>query len=306
MISVLGTGVAGLCSATALTEAGYDVEIVVHDARPVSHMAGGMLAPWCEAEAAPDVVLTRGQTAIDWWSARYDGVVQRGTLAIAAARDLAELDRFGAATSGFTRVDPKTLEPDLEQRFSTGLFFPKEAHLNPTLALSALMDRLKGRGVKLVDRPSGTVVDCTGWAARQHLTDLRPVRGELVHVYAPEVAITRTVRLMHPRFPCYIVPRGNGFYAIGATMQETSGPDKITARAMMELLSAAYTVHPAFAEAEVTDALTGLRPSLPDNLPTVQKINGRYFVNGFYRHGFLMAPAIADDLTQMIYQDMPL
>ena len=66
---------------------------------------------------------------------------------------------------------------------------------------------------------------------------------------------------------------------------------------MMELLSAAYTVHPGFAEAQVIATGSGLRPAFPDNLPAIRQDGSVFCLNGLYRHGFLLAPSLAADLV---------
>lgn len=303
MISVLGAGVAGLCAASALAESGLDVEVVVPDGapQPASSLAGGMLAPFCEGESAPDLVVAHGQASLGWWAERSATFARRGTLVVAPARDAAELDRFARATRAHLWVNPVDLEPDLEQRFARGLFFPDEAHLDPHEALTSLRDRLVAAGVQFGASAQGDrIVDCRGFAAADRLRDLRGVRGEMIEILAPAVMLTRPVRLLHPRFPCYVVPRGAGRYMIGATMVETSRPGGITARAAMELLSAAYTLHPAFAEGEILRTGAGHRPAFADNLPAVRRIAERFHLNGLYRHGFLMAPVLAIELANLI------
>lgn len=307
MISVLGAGVAGLCVATTLTEHGMPVEVIVpvEAPEPVSTLAGGMLAPYCEGETAPAEVVRMGLSSADWWAARGAGVIRRGTLVLAPPRDATELDRFARATRGHNWADPGMLEPELSGRFARGLFFTAEAHLDPRTALAALRTRLVARGVHFHGKhPSGRIVDCTGIAAARYLSDLRAVRGEILALYAPDVALSRTIRLLHPRFPCYIVPRGAGHYMVGATMVESARPGPVTARAVMELLSAAYTVHPAFAEAEVTETGAGLRPAFPDNVPAILNADGRIHVNGMYRHGFLTAPALAETLARKLESEI--
>jgi len=306
MISVLGSGVVGLCVATALHEAGHEIEVIAleHSPPPASWLAGGMLAPYCEGESAPEVIVTRGQSAVDWWAAHVPDVTRRGTLVLAAPRDAGELDRFARATRGHGWVAPDALEPAISGRFARGLFFAAEAHLDPRAALTALRMRLLAAGVAFRDGPArGRVVDCTGVAARAALSDLRAVRGEMLELHAPEVALTRSIRLLHPRFPVYIVPRGAGRYMVGATMVESDDAGGITARAVMELLSAAYTVHPGFAEGEVITTAAGLRPSFPDNLPAIRHVDDVIHVNGMYRHGFLMAPALALDLVSVLAKE---
>ncbi len=123
-------------------------------------------------------------------------------------------------------------------------------------------------------------------------------------VEAPDVSLARPVRLLHPRFPCYIVPRDGNVFMIGATMVERDDPGPVTARAAMELLSAAYALHPGFAEARILELGAGLRPAFADNLPAVIRRDGRLHVNGMYRHGFLMAPVLARQAADLIQSDI--
>lgn len=307
MISVLGSGVAGLCAATALAEAGFEVEVIVPEEAPApaSRLAGGMLAPFCEGESAPEVIVARGQAAVDWWAEHVPGVTHRGTLVLAPARDGAELDRFARATRAHRWVAPDDLEPDLSGRFARGLFFETEAHLDPRQALGHLREVLIARGVAFhAGPPRGRIVDCRALAAAKALGDLRAVRGEMLYLHAPEVALSRPIRLLHPRFPCYVVPRGAGRYMVGATMVESDRSGPVTARAVMELLSAAYTIHPGFAEAEVIETGAGLRPSFPDNLPAIRRQGDVIHLNGMYRHGFLMAPVLAMELARMMTKEI--
>jgi glycine oxidase len=146
----------------------------------------------------------------------------------------------------------------------------------------------------------GIVIDCRGLAARDVLTDLRGVKGEMLVVRLPDVSLSRPVRVLHPRVPVYVVPRADGHYMIGATMIESDQPTRITARSMLELLGAAYALHPAFGESEIVEIGTGVRPAFPDNLPRVQLIGGAVYVNGLYRHGFLLAPALARQAAECV------
>ena len=101
------------------------------------------------------------------------------------------------------------------------------------------------------------------------------------------------MRLLHPRWPLYIVPRAGNRFLIGATSIETESGG-VSVRSALELLTAAYAVHPVFAEARIVDFGAGLRPAFPDNLPRVTVDDTRITVNGLYRHGFLLAPAVAE------------
>jgi glycine oxidase len=304
--TVIGAGVAGLAVAAELADRGAAVTIVDRGGGPGPHgcswWAGGMLAPFCEAETAEEPVVRLGQEAAGWWQRHAGGIARRGTLVVAAGRDRAELDRFARRTARHEALDADgiaALEPDLAGRFQRALFFPEEAHLDPRGALAALRDRLAAGGARLCAgeadevRAAGAVIDCRGPPARDALPDLRGVKGEMLVIRSADLDIGRPVRLLHPRVPLYIVPRGEGAYMLGATMIEAAERGRITARSLLEMLSAAYALHPAFGEAEVLEIGVDARPAFPDNLPRIRRVDARVHVNGLYRHGFLLAPAMA-------------
>jgi glycine oxidase len=305
-VTVIGAGVAGLTTALALAERGAAVEVLeqgaVLGASSCSRYAGGMLAPWCERASAEELVLSLGREALGYWPARLPSTLTHGSLVLAQRRDDPGLDRFARQTGGHRAVDAEgiaELEPDLAGRFRRGLFFPDEAHLDPRAALPALAALLAARGVPIRfgvdgrDAGDGAVVDCRGLAARDRLPGLRGVKGEMLLVQCPDVTLSRPVRLLHPRFPLYVVPRGEGLFMVGATTIESDERGRISARSMVELLNAAYALHPAFAEAEIVETGCDARPAFPDNLPRIVRQGATVFVNGLYRHGFLLSPALA-------------
>ena len=312
-ISVIGAGVAGLTAAYEFVRAGCAVTI--HDrqvsvGRGCSFYAGGMIAPWCEAEASDPVIVGLGLEALRYWRETVPVAVQRGSLLVAPARDLPELARFGRRTSHFETVDAAAiaaLEPDLAARFSRALYFAEEAHLDPRAAIAELDRRIRASGLatfrfgEAVDEADADwIVDCRGLAARDRLPDLRGVKGEMLVLQTRDIALSRPVQLLHPRNPVYIVPRGDGRFMIGATMIENEERGRVRARALLDLIGAAYAVHPAFGEAEVVEIGCDLRPAFPDNLPRLRVEGRRLFINGLFRHGFLLAPALASRARRMI------
>lgn len=312
-ILVKGAGVAGLATAWQLYRHGFEVTVAERAKRAglgASGFAGGMLAPWCERESAEEPVLALGRHAADWWDAALPGAVhRRGTLVVAGGRDAGELDRFAARIGGWQRLDEAALaalEPDLAGRFRTALFFPQEAHLDPRQALSALAAALEEARMPLLFGTEGDArrhdrtVDCTGAAQIGRLPDLRGVRGEMLMLETAEMKLSRPVRLLHPRHPIYIVPRERNRFMVGATMIESGDAGPVTARSLMELLNAAYALHPSFGEARLTETGAGIRPAYPDNLPRVTEENGILHVNGLYRHGFLLAPAMAGEVARQL------
>jgi len=312
-ITVVGAGVAGLTVALELCTRGLAVEVVERGSavgEGCSRMAGGMLAPWCERAATDEAVARLGVSSIDWWLRHFPGTQRNGSLVVAPPRDTAELSRFAARTEHYEWRDEAgiaALEPDLAGRFRRALFFPREAHLDPRRALPALADAFRKCGGTIrfgVDTPQGDfVVDCRGLAARDALPDLRGVRGEMVVIRSREVSLSRPIRLLHPRIPLYIVPRGDGVFMIGATSIENESRGGVSVRSAVELLNAAYTLHPAFGEAEILELGADLRPAFPDNLPAVRRGPGGLLVNGLYRHGFLLAPAMARQAADLVEKD---
>ncbi len=317
-IRVIGAGVAGLTVAFECSQAGLTVELLEQHEGPglgCSSLAGGMLAPWCEAESTEKLILDFGLESLQFWTKTIAVASQRGSLVVASARDRPELTRFARRAAGFEPIDAAgiaALEPDLEGRFDDALFFPSEAHLDPRAAMADLAARLAGFGtvtlrfgIDAAQEPESAdwTIDCRGLAAQDALPDLRGVKGEMLVLATKEIVLTRPVRLLHPRLPVYIVPRGDGRFMIGATMIENEEPGRITARAMLELLNAAYCVHPAFAEAEIVETGAGVRPAFPDNLPKIRRDGRKLYVNGLYRHGFLAAPALARRVVQIILEN---
>lgn len=308
--TVVGAGVAGLACAVELAERGLTVELLERTRRLgsgcCSWYAGGMLAPWCERESAEPLIATLGAESLKWWTEKFPGTVLAGSLVVAHGRDSGELKHFARRTERYEWLDGEAigaLEPDLAGRFERALYFKEEGHLDPRAALAALAERLHSLGGRIrfgaagahdaQTQDEGYLIDCTGLAARDVLTDLRGVKGEMLVVRLPEFSLSRPVRVLHPRVPVYVVPRGDGHFMIGATMIESDQGTRITARSMLELLGAAYALHPAFGEAEIVEIGTGVRPAFPDNLPRLCRRGGTLYVNGLYRHGFLAAPALA-------------
>lgn len=316
--TVIGAGVAGLTVARELARAGAAVTVIDRAGgqgpAQCSWWAGGMLAPWCERESAEETVIDLGAGSADWWDEATGGVNRNGTLVIAPARDRAELRRFARRTTEHETLNSDgiaALEPDLAGRFSEGLFFPRESHLDPRRTITTLHDRLVAAGSEIrfeseTAPPSDLVFDCRGLAAALDLPDLRGVKGEMLILKTRDVRLSRPVRLLHPRHPLYIVPREDGHFMLGATMIESADRARITARSMLELLGAAYALHPAFGEAEVVEIGVDARPAFPDNLPRAFRQGDRIHVNGLYRHGFLLAPAMARRAVGLAFGDQSL
>lgn len=311
-VSIIGAGIAGAWQALLFAQAGHAVTLhergdaAMTDA--TSHWAGGMLAPWCEAEVAEPIISRLGLRSLDIWRRELPDTPFNGSLVVAHPRERNDFERFARMTEGHRRLDASglaALEPSLEGRFRDALFFPTEGHVEPRRVLPKLHERIVAAGgtikfgsdVTAKDlanlHPKGIVIDCRGLSAREEQPELRGVKGEMILIETSEVQLARPVRLIHPRWPLYVIPREDNLFMLGATSIEAEDTG-VSVRSALELLGAAYAVHPAFGEARIVEFGSGLRPAYPDNLPRIGVRGGKISVNGLYRHGFLLAPALAE------------
>ncbi|QPF93330.1 FAD-dependent oxidoreductase [Bradyrhizobium commune] len=311
-VSIIGAGIAGAWQALLFAQAGHSVTL--HErgdagmTDATSHWAGGMLAPYCEAEVAEPVISRLGLRSLDIWRRELPDTPFNGSLVVAHPRERNDFERFARMTEGHRRLDAAALaalEPSLEGRFHDALFFPAEGHVEPRRVLPKLHERIVAAGgtikfdseVSANDlanlNPKGIVIDCRGLAARGEEPELRGVKGEMILIETREVQLSRPVRLIHPRWPLYVIPREQNLFMLGATSIEAEDTG-VSVRSALELLGAAYAVHPAFGEARIVEFGSGLRPAYPDNLPRIGVRGDTIAVNGLYRHGFLLAPALAE------------
>ncbi|MBR0724801.1 FAD-dependent oxidoreductase [Bradyrhizobium manausense] len=309
-VSIIGAGIAGAWQALLFAQAGHAVTLhergdaTMTDA--TSHWAGGMLAPYCEAEVAEPIISRLGQRSLDIWRRELPDTPFNGSLVVAHPRERNDFERFARMTEEHRRLDAAglaELEPSLEGRFRDALFFPNEGHVEPRRVLPKLHERIKAAGGTIkfdsdvtaqdLQGQGGIVIDCRGLGARDEQPELRGVKGEMILIETDEVQLARPVRLIHPRWPLYVIPREDNLFMLGATSIEAEDTG-VSVRSALELLGAAYAVHPSFGEARIVEFGSGLRPAFPDNLPRIGVRGGRISVNGLYRHGFLIAPALAE------------
>ncbi|MBK9428186.1 MAG: glycine oxidase ThiO [Gammaproteobacteria bacterium] len=338
--AIAGAGLMGRLMAWRLLRAGWRVSLFERDPEgtdsAAAYTAAGMLAPWAEVESAEELVHRLGLRSLALWpvlaaelGADLDLHV-RGTVVVAHAGDRADYRRF-AGTLAAKLPGPQhwrtldaaalgALEPELAGRFQEGLHLPGEAWLNPLAVMAALGEALRSDGVTwhrgaAVDAvgpgylvSGGTrhrcdwAFDCRGLGARADVPRLRGVRGEVIWLHAPAVKLHHVVRLMHPRYRLYLVPRRDHGFVIGATQIESDDAGPITVRSSLELLSAVYSLHDGFAEARVIETRANCRPAFDDNLPRVFTAPGLVRINGLFRHGFLLAPALAEAVADWLVE----
>lgn len=312
-ILIKGCGVAGLTIGWELLK--YNVKLSYYAPQinlqnSASWLAGGMLAPFCEREAAPKFVQDEGAKSIIWWQENFSNFVNsNGTLVVAASRDLSELKNFANKTTNHITINKDKiadLELNLSDRFTSALFYEKEAHLDPRQILLYMKQQMQAKEVSFFNNYNISdydyIIDCTGINYAKQNCNLRGVRGEMLLVKCNNVFFKRNIRFLHPRIPLYIIPRENNIFMIGATMIESENSSPILARSMVEMLNAAYTIHPEFANAQILEANVGIRPAFPDNLPKIEQDKNNIYVNGLYRHGFLLAPYLAKNMIKLLIE----
>ena len=337
-IAILGAGLMGRLLACALARAGHTLNVyeaaAADSRRAAAFAAAAMLAPLAESAVAEDTVVRMGQYGLTRWPtliAELDTPVflqQQGTLVVWHRQDAAEAQRFAqllAATAGRLPSLPtqqkldaaglNQLEPGLGAHFAQGLYLPGEGQLDNHQLMDALLAQMQRLQVSLHwnsprapdDFAPGApgqpdwVLDCRGLGARPQWPGLRGVRGEIITLHAPNVTLSRPTRLIHPRYPIYIAPKQDGYFLVGATEIESDDTSPMSVRSCLELLSAAYTVDSGFGEARIVGLVAQCRPTLPDNLPEVRFSGARCLqLNGLYRHGYLIAPAMLDVVLQLL------
>ncbi|MCC7304835.1 MAG: glycine oxidase ThiO [Alphaproteobacteria bacterium] len=323
-IAIAGAGIVGLSAACALAEAGH--KVIVYDpgcaASPdnASAQAAGMLAPYAEIDHMPPDLIDAGLNGINFWAEFAKGhsidFHHKGSLLLAHSEDRHMLERFKShlpsgsnSWNSVDRASISALEPDLAGRFSDGIYLPQEAHLDPGATMRTLRERAEACGavfiaesaaVRMLAADHDIALDCRGMAAQHEEENLRGVKGEIVILRNPELTLSRLVRLMHPRYPLYIAPRADHIFAVGATQIESTGSAHVSLRSALELLSAAYSLHPSFGEAEVLEIRAGIRPAYPDNLPRITIEKNVIRCNGLFRHGYLLAPVMAQCMADFI------
>jgi len=337
-IVILGAGLMGRLLACSLARAGHTVNVFESreaDSRgAAAFAAAAMLAPLAESAVAEDLVVRLGQHSLGRWPeliAALDAPVffqREGTLVVWHRQDAPDAHRFTQLLAATNQRLPdmpqpqvldaaalEALEPGMGARFAQGLHLPGEGQLDNHQLMDALLAQMQRLNVALhwasprcpadfnpgqADQPDW-VLDCRGLGAQRQWPELRGVRGEIVTLHAPNVRLSRPTRLIHPRYPIYIAPKQDGYFLVGATEIESDDTSPMSLRSALELLSAAYTVDSGFGEARIVELVAQCRPALPDNQPALRWLGARTLqVNGLYRHGYLISPALHDIVLELI------
>jgi len=332
-IGIAGVGLVGRVLALNLLQQGHTLTLFDEDTaygdKAAGMTAAGMLAVFAELESAESVIFDHGNRSIVLWPALLeqigiaDAYQQEGSIITAHPQDYKELDHFidtlkskveeASKIELLDRAAIRELEPDLDQH-AKAFFLPHEGQVDAQRFMKASSDYLLAhpnvtwhKETKVTHVLDGAievndelkafdwVFDARGLGAQEVVDGLRGVRGEVFWLEAPEVKISRPTRMLHPRYKIYIVPRPNNRYVIGATEIESEDKSPMSVRSSLELLSAVYSMHSGFAEARIVNTLTNCRPALRDNLPKIEHSSKMTRINGLYRHGYLLAPAVVEE-----------
>ena len=311
-IAIVGAGIMGRMLAWRLAP---QHDVVVYDADlsgqcSAAWAAGGMLSPTAELMQADQTLYQLASAGLalwhTWFAPHHDAIgwQQQGSVLMAHRHDHADLQH---QVNRIRKVLGADADQHIVQREDLQYFLPEEACVDVRKVLAFLGQapvQWCEQRIDHIDAVAKTVdvcIDCRGYHLDSAFADLRAVRGELLYVRAPDVNIAQPIRLIHPRYPIYIIPRGDGVYAIGASEIEVDDCSPMSVRTCMELLGAAYGIDPGFAEARIMEMAIGLRPALPSNHPEIQQTGNIIAVNGLYRHGFLLAPILAQQVEERLH-----
>ena len=330
-VGIVGAGILGRLLALKGDQLGWKITLFdrgdENGKDACSFLPPAMLSPTAELDVSEHIIASLGKEALKLWPEIVKSTCENvffqksGSLIVAHPHDRHEMARFKNSLQSKTTSDAfrsvagaelQALEPQLDRCFTDGLYIPDEGQIDSRGILSALAKALRDRKVdchynqnipnlqpkKIVANDTAhdfdLVIDARGYGAANDLPDLRAVRGEIIRVHAPDIQLNRPVRLLHPRYPIYVVPHDKGEFVIGATSIESEDPSPISVRSALELLSAAFTLNAKFGEARITDMSVGLRPAFPDNLPRIMCEPGLLRINGLYRHGYLISPKLVE------------
>jgi glycine oxidase len=290
------------------------------------------------ARAYPDFVAELTEA-----SGADPGYLACGTLLAARDGDEAEalgreLERrsLGLTVHRLRSSEARRLEPALAPTLRLALEIPDDHAIDPRKLSAALARGLASAGGRLRageavgeiqiahDRVTGVrldggeelsaeqdVIAAGVWSPavrglpEQARVPIHPVKGQILRLHDPSGPglLTRVLRTTGG----YVVPRGDGRYVLGATMEERGLDRTVTAGGVFELLRNAFELLPSVTELVIDELSAGLRPATPDNAPAIGagSIPGLHWATGHFRHGVLLAPVTAEIMAAYLAGEDP-
>lgn len=257
------------------------------------------------------------------------GYLRCGTLVVARDADEAEAlererelrERLGLEVERLRPSAARALEPSLAPALRLALEVSGDHAADPRALARALAAAARSRGAELrigraarrvvVEHGAVTGVELEGgellraprvvvalgaWSGSvaglpaTAQVPVRPVKGQWARLRDPAGPglLRRIVRMSG----AYLVPRGDGRYVLGASMEERGFDLSVTAGVLFGLLRDAEELVPGTAELVVEELGAGLRPGTPDNLPILGPgaVEGLHWATGHHRNGILLTP----------------
>ncbi|QXK91829.1 FAD-dependent oxidoreductase [Neoehrlichia mikurensis] len=339
-VGIAGAGLIGRMLALRLAKDGWHVSLFDKDDRrgrkSCGLIAGGMLSLYSEIDNMDPIVFELGLQSMTLWPkilnslSRYTHFQVLGSIVVSHSSDLPELERlqlfmrkklaelFDNVCVTNSKIIQE-LEPEL--LFCHGMYLSGEGNIDNTQLFSNLeltllqlgvawwekvnVDKMYSKTIVIGEQEYNfdVVIDCRGLGAKYDILNLRGVRGEIILLNAPQVKFSRPIKMLHPRYSIYVVPRPNYRFVVGASEIESEDKSLPSVQSTLELLSAAYSLHRGFAEARIIKMMSNCRPAFPDNVPKIYTQDHIIRVNGLYRYGYLLAPALVEEVIQLLQKD---
>lgn len=326
-LAVVGGGIVGLSTAYFAAEAGLSVAVFDKEdlGRGASWAGAGVLMPLHPETYPPELlsfclegarfwddfaVRLTGETGIDvgylscgavelfrgedapgraqekaaWWRAR--GIRAEALDGEGLAR---RAPRAAPAEGALWLPDAKQVRNPRAIRALVAALRSRGVALRPHAEVTAVEDgevALRARGGRERFRAEAVVVAAGAWTKRLlPNVKVRPVRGQIVLLRA-DLDLAPIVIDGE-----YVVPRGDGLFLAGSTVEEAGFDDATTAAGVAHLTKRAAELVPGLADAERVRAWAGLRPGSDDGLPWIGHVQGKVYVaSGHFRHGLILGP----------------
>ena len=335
-VAVVGGGAIGLACGWRAAQRGLRTVVLDAGEPGAWHVAAGMLAPVAEADPGERALLELGLESLRRYPAFCaelgdPGLRTAGTLLVARDRDEAEaLERelalrrtLGLDVERLRPSEARRREPALAPTTRLALDIPGDHSIDPRRLVAALADALERAGGELRrarvaridvagERVTGVALAGGATIAARHVVvaagvqvanldlpeharvPVRPVKGQVLRLrdhHGPGL-VERSIRAQG----VYLVPRGDGRYVLGATMEERGWDTAPTAGGVYELLRDIAEIVPGVLELTIDELEAGLRPATPDNLPAIGPgaLAGLVWATGHFRNGILLTPITAD------------